>query len=89
MPASGGSEMGWRRAGPGLAALLLLGILAGISGCRAGTPEELMDDSLPDTFPLTGVGSDLPEGMPLPPPGDDGTGTAAPVDTLGEWTPEP
>jgi hypothetical protein len=31
---------------------------------------------LPDTFPVTGVGSDLPEGKPLPP-----EGSPTPVET--------
>jgi hypothetical protein len=39
----------------------------------ACAPDEdpTVGDPLPDTIPITGTASDLPEGMPLPPAPDD------------------
>jgi hypothetical protein len=51
-------------------------------------PEDVPADStvgtpLPDTFPVTGTASDLPEGMPLPPE------SAPLVPDAGPTTPQP
>jgi hypothetical protein len=50
------------------AAVLLLAVL-GACGPQDAPDEAGIGQPLPDTFPVTGVGSDLPEGMPLPPQG--------------------
>jgi hypothetical protein len=51
---------------PGLVAAGLLVVMAACG--PQGTPDETgVGGPLPDTFPMTGVESDLPEGMPLPP----------------------
>ncbi len=52
---------------------LLTIILAGIAACTPERPREeaTVDEPLPDTFPVPAMGTDLPEGMLLPPTPDD------------------
>jgi hypothetical protein len=51
------------------AALLLSAAL--LSACTSEPEDTTVGEPLPDTFPVTGTSSDLPEGMPLPPTPED------------------
>ncbi len=55
-----------------LSVLALTGFLALPACTREDVPREAgIGDALPDTFPVPGTGTDLPEGAPLPiAPGD-------------------
>lgn len=53
-------------------ALLLLSATI-LTACTAEPEDATVGDPLPDTFPVTGTASDLPEGMPLPPTPEDTT----------------
>lgn len=50
------------------AAALLLALL-GACAPQEASVEEQTEAALPDTLPLTGVESDLPRGVPMPPEG--------------------
>lgn len=54
---------------------LVFSIVGGLVACgpRDAPEQGQLGDPLPDTFPVTGTGADLPEGNPLP---------AQPEDTL-------
>lgn len=50
---------------PVIAALLCATVL-GSAGCERPAEDAAVSEPIPDTMPLTGSGSELPEAMPVP-----------------------